>query len=120
LDPGFVTKNLLTFQAFLPGGGDEARITVLNRQLNERLRAVPGVATVAQVSLLPFATRQNVMEALEIQDRPVPPGQRPSIDVRYTTADYFLTMGIPISKGTVVTEHDTNLVTINEAAARRF
>jgi putative ABC transport system permease protein len=120
LDPGFVTKNLLTFQAFLPGGGDEARITTLNRQLNERLRAVPGVVTVAQVSLLPFATRQNVMAALEIQGRPVPAGQRPSIDVRYATADYFRAMGIPVSRGTVVTEHDTNLVTINEAAARRF
>jgi putative ABC transport system permease protein len=120
LDPGFVTRNLLTFQAFLPGGGDEARITALNRQLNERLRAVPGVVTVGQVSLLPFATRQNVMAALEIQDRPVPDGQRPSIDVRYTTTDYFRTMGIRVSRGTVVTEHDTNLVLINEAAAKRF
>jgi putative ABC transport system permease protein len=120
LDPGFVTRNLLTLQARLPGENDPAKLMVLNRQIEERLRTLPGVVAVSQISLLPLNTRQNVMQALEIQGRPVPPGQRPSIDVRYTTTDYFRAMGIPVSRGRTVTEQDQELAVINEAAAKRF
>jgi putative ABC transport system permease protein len=121
LDPGFATRNLLTLQARLPGRSiSEDQRMVLNHQLEGRLRDVPGVVSVGQISRLPLGTRQNVLQALEIQGRPVPAGQRPSIDVRYTTPDYFRTMGIPLLDGRIVTEQDRNLVTINTAAAKRF
>ena len=100
IDPGYVTKNLLTMQVHLPpAGGDAMKLLSLNRQLEERLRLLPGVIAVGQISRLPLDARQNVMMALEIQGRPVARGQAPSIDVRYTTTDYYKTLSIPVSKG---------------------
>jgi putative ABC transport system permease protein len=116
VDPGFTTKNVLTLQLHQPPGqADPARRMALNRQVEERLRALPGVQAVGQISRLPLTTLPNVLEALEIQDRPVPAGQRPAIDVRYAT-----TMAIPLRRGRLVTELDRNHVVINQAAAERF
>jgi putative ABC transport system permease protein len=121
VDPGFATKNVLTLQLHQPPGqADPAKRMSLNRQVEERLRALPGVEAVGQSSRLPLTTLPNVLEALEIQDQPVPAGQRPSIDVRYATTDYFTTMAIPLWRGRLVTERDKNHVVINQAAAQRF
>jgi putative ABC transport system permease protein len=121
LDPGFVTRNLLTLKVHAPPGPyDQGKALAQNRALEERLRTVPGVVSVGQISRLPLATVLNVLQALEVQGRPVPAAQRPSVDVRYVTTDYFRTMGIPLIAGRLITEQDTELVLINQAAARRF
>jgi putative ABC transport system permease protein len=120
VDPGFDAQNLLTFLISLPGEPDPNKQMLLNRQVEERLKGLPGVSVVGQISRLPFANLPNVLQSLEIQDRPVPAGQRPAIDVRYATADYFRAMAIPLLRGRLVNEFDKNLVVINEAAARRF
>ena len=88
--------------------------------LENRLAQIPGVTGVAQISLPPLTTLPNNLQNLEIQGRPVAKGLRPIIDVRYATRDYFRAMGIPVFRGRIVEERDTNLAVINTEAARRF
>jgi putative ABC transport system permease protein len=133
VDPGFASRNLLTLQVRRPGLGaepakqsatdraaEEQRLIALRRQVDEQLVQLPGVTAIGHISRLPFGPLPNVLQSLEVQDRPLAPGQRPMIDVRYATTDYFRAMGIPLHRGRVFTEQDTNLVTINQTAARRF
>jgi predicted permease len=121
VDPGFDPRNLVTLQVVPPADErDLGKLLSLNTALERRLRALPGVVSVGQGSRVPLVNMPNVLQALEIQDRPVPTGQRPSIDVRYTTTEYFGAMGIPLVRGRLVSERDVDTATINEAAARRF
>jgi putative ABC transport system permease protein len=119
IDPGFATANLLTLQ-LRTGQIDPPRQLNLNQQIEERLRQLPGVVAVGQINRLPLATRLNTLVSLEILGRPVAAALRPSIDLRYTTTDYFRAMGIPLIRGRLVNQQDTRLVLVNAAAARRF
>ena len=122
VDPGFAAGNVLTLRARLVGGGptEAANDAALSRQLEDRLAQIPGVTGVAQISLPPLTTLPNNLQNLEIQGRPVATGERPIIDVRYSTRDYFRAMGISVNRGRTVEERDTDLAVINTEAARRF
>ena len=73
VDPGFHRQEVLTLLVVLPGETDPGKRMVLNRQVEQRLKDVPGAAVVGQISRVPFAPAPNVLQALEFQDRPVPP-----------------------------------------------
>jgi predicted permease len=120
VDPGFVSKNVLTMQIYLPSRDALSRQRLYQR-VEEDVRALPGVAAVGIVSRLPLATdRINLRQGLEIRGRPVDAAHRPEIDIRYASPDYFRAMGIPLTRGRLVTRTDPNLVAVNEVAARRF
>jgi predicted permease len=120
VDPGFTARRVLSMRLHAPPGIGPDRWQPLNQQIEERLRALPGVEAVGQISRVPFGALPNVLQGFEIEDQPVAPPQRPSIDVRYATTDYFRTMGIPLLRGRLVIEQDMAMAVVNEAAARRF
>jgi putative ABC transport system permease protein len=125
--PGFTTENLLTMQLGLPNAAyqqPQKRIAFL-QQLETNLKAAPEVSSVGFVTRLPLmSTLNNVTTFLEIEGRPLPPGERPEIDFRRASTGYFQAMGIPLLSGRLVTEQDvtnnTHSVLINEAMAKRF
>jgi putative ABC transport system permease protein len=120
VDPGFVTRNLLTMQLYLPPGQEAERVRVLNREIEEQLRNLPGVAAIGRISRLPLAQQVNVTKSLEIEGRAIADGQLPDVDVRLASTDYFRAMGIAVINGRTVTDSDQSCVTINEATAKRF
>jgi putative ABC transport system permease protein len=127
INPGFATENLLTMQLGLPNAtyAQPERRIAFYQQLEARLSAMPEVASVGLVTRLPLQSAlNNVTSFLSIEGRPVPPSQRPEIDFRRASTNYFQTMGIPLLTGRLVTEQDvvadTRSVMINDAMAKRF
>ncbi|HEY6802958.1 MAG TPA: ABC transporter permease [Pyrinomonadaceae bacterium] len=121
VDPGFRPNNLLTMQLSV-NDPDGNKIASFFQQLEDNVRQVPGVKSVAFSNGLPLGVANHPLYF--IAGRPLPAkGTEPSA-VRYTVSrDYFQTMGIELLKGRVFTSQDTPTtplaVVIDEALAQQ-
>ena len=126
VDPGFKPDQALTFELTLPDTRykeDPDRIAFFD-QLTPKLRALPGVRSVAAVMGLPLSGLDFII-SFEVEGRPpVPPAQQPAMQVRVATPEYFTTIGVPVKRGRGFTDDDRagtpRVVVITEAAARQF
>ncbi|HEX4232582.1 MAG TPA: ABC transporter permease [Bryobacteraceae bacterium] len=104
ITPGFNASHLLTMQVQLSGhryDKDSAKQWFFARAL-EAVRGVPGAASVAVSSLLPFSGDQYGTYGVQFEDRR---GYEVS---RYVVSPgYFQTMGIPLRRGRPLSKHDT-------------
>jgi predicted permease len=122
VDPGFESQNLLTMQVSV-NNPDGNQVVSFFKQLQENVRSLPGVKSVAISNGLPFGGANHPV--FFIQGRPLPePGKAPGA-IRYTVSpDYFQTMGIELVKGRVFNPQDTPstplVVVIDEALAQHF
>ncbi|MGH7720117.1 MAG: ADOP family duplicated permease [Gemmatimonadaceae bacterium] len=124
VDPGFDTRNLLTMRLTLPRERYEGgAITAFFQQLSERVSALPGVTAVGAGSHFPPVTFQQVQFEVEGQP-PAGEGALPSAYVTLANDSYFRALRIPLRRGRVPNERDTEntplVGVINEEAARRF
>ncbi len=123
VDPGFNADKVLTVQIGLPPSYSQPtqRLTYY-QQLFARLEALPGVEVAGGTTQLPL--REGVATKLEIEGRPVAAGERPEVEFRRASVNYFRAMGIPLRRGRTFTEQDgpeaPPVILINEEAARRF
>jgi putative ABC transport system permease protein len=121
VDPGFQSQNLLTMQVSI-SNPDGRQIATFFQQLQENVRRLPGVKSVAVSNGLPFVTVNNPI--FIILGRPLPEkGQAPGAN-RYTVSkDYFEAMGIDVSKGRGFGPQDTPdsppVVIIDEALVQQ-
>jgi predicted permease len=122
---GFDPEHLLTFTVNPPAakyGTLETR-NLLYDQLDQKLRALPGVSGVAITSQLP--TNVHNSNGLFIQDAPWGPNEPvPFILTVGASEDYFHTMGIPLAQGRTFATTDgpaaPAVMVINEAMARKY
>jgi predicted permease len=128
VDVGFNPQNLLLFRVNPSlNRYDEKKMTVLYRDMLERLGTVPGVraAAMSQPALLSGSVNGT---GIYIQGRVYPPG-RPQGDANdinrlVISPNFFEVMGIPVVMGRALTDRDDasapKVVLINEAAVRKF
>ena len=108
VNPGFRTGRLVTArltpnQSFC---SDPLRCISFYRELIDRMRAVPGVSSVALVNTLPLGGRV-AQRSLEIEGETVPSGEpMPLFWMDVVTADYFPLMNIPVVAGRVFNTAD--------------
>ena len=127
VDAGFDPNHVLTAQLSLPSSRYpkiEQRMAFY-QQVVARLKALPGVASVAGTSAIPLSGMEIIAGVL-IEGRP----QADSVDklpiskVEAVTVDYFRTLGILLIQGRGFTELDNKdapaAVIINETFARRY
>ncbi len=119
VDPGFNAQNLLTMQVSV-NNSDGRQVAHFFEQLQQNVRSLPGVNSVAVSNGLPFGVANR--PPFIIEGRPDQENQ-PS-GIRYTVSpDYFQTLGIELIKGRVFTAQDTLdsqlVVVIDEALARQ-
>jgi putative ABC transport system permease protein len=123
VNPGFNPDHLLTLQIAVPQSFDAPRRVAFYQQLFAGLEALPGVEAAGGTTRLPMRG-EGVTTKLEIEGRPASIGERPEVEIRRASADYFGAMGIPIMAGRAFNEQDNAeapLATmISEGAARRF
>jgi predicted permease len=122
VDPGFKAENLLTMQVSV-NNPDGNQVAAFLNQLQDNVRKLPGVRSVAISNGLPLVTANH--PTFFIEGRPLPEKGKETGAIRYTVSpDYFQTMGIDLLKGRDFTLHDaptTPLVAvIDEALARHF
>jgi putative ABC transport system permease protein len=134
VNPGFDAKNLLTMLVQLPEGGKYLKrepggdmertlpaVAAFNQQLTEKIAALPGVASSGIMSFLPM--RGTYMFTFSILGHPAPES-RPEAGYDDVSPSIFETFHIPLKKGRVFDEHDTQAapwtVVVNEAFVRKF
>jgi putative ABC transport system permease protein len=108
VDPGFDADRVLAFQVALPPGTypeDHHRVSFYDRLL-DRLRGLPGAEAAAMTQTLPM--RGSYVLSFEIQGRtPAQPDDEQSANHRVVSPEYFAAMGVPLLRGRLLSERDT-------------
>lgn len=106
-DLGFQPENLTVFTIALPPARyPAAQVVATHQQLDDQLRAIPGVTQVARISGLPLGASENVFNFTRPDQPPPAPGQAPIALYRVVDPDYFDTLRIPLLAGRVFTAAD--------------
>lgn len=106
-DPGFDPANLLTFQVTNQGQAaptPEARLGLM-RDMQARLRAIPGVTAVSATSLLPLGGGEPLIR-YGTQEALADPSRFQQGYLSFVQPDYFDVMGTPIVDGRAFTATD--------------
>ena len=125
VQPGLRTERLLTARMSLPEVAypKNENITAFLDQFLARIRALPGVESASTIVPLPLSG-SNMVTTFDIEERPLPDGQRAGAPVRIIATDYFKTMGIPVRQGRVFDEKDrfesAPVVIVNERFANKY
>jgi putative ABC transport system permease protein len=123
VQPGFDPSGIVAFETNLAFTTypDADRWTGFFEALTQRVRAIPGVASAAVVSALPF-TNQRESSSVIFQGRGRPEHGFPEAIIRSVTPEYFATLRIPVRRGRALTPNDRlgapRVVVINETFAR--
>jgi predicted permease len=87
------------------------------------LQALPGVVSAAGIEPLPLSGNDFTI-SFQIEGRPVPPSEEPSVEIKIATPNYFHTMNIPLHSGRDFSERDDlkspGVVIINQAFAQKY
>ncbi|MCI0490161.1 MAG: ABC transporter permease [Blastocatellia bacterium] len=130
VDPGFDSRNVLTFRLSLPYEKyDAPQSGEFFRQLQTRLQAQSGVRAASTIFPLPLngdpvfdSLDASFDMRLDIEGRPVRASERPRVDGRTVQPDYYRAMGIRLAGGRDFNERDdaqaTKVAIINETLAR--
>ncbi len=124
VNPGFQTAGRLAVTVSLPSASypDDRAVVLLEGQLLERLRHLPGVENAAAVSSLPL-TRLSWTSDFSVRGRPV---EAVGLEVvhREVSPGYFQTLGVPLRAGRTFEGSDapggTPVIVINDVLARKY
>ena len=120
VDVGFRMKNVAAISFdFREAGYDNLRAAALQRQLVQRIGALPGVTAVAQASAVPLDDNHRVTDVF------VPEGEEHlPVEYNYVSPAFFPLLGVPIVRGRDFTEVETQagaaVAILPESTARRL
>lgn len=118
-DVGFAYENVAVAAFGWGEGYNIERISALQRQVTERVAALPGIDGVAQVAVTPLETTSRAMQASL-------PGTDSAFVAGANTVSpgYFALVGIPIVRGRTFTDDElgaaSTAVIVTESTARRL
>jgi putative ABC transport system permease protein len=125
VDPGFDVRHLLVLRIApdVTRYRNQAVIEYYGRVLDS-IRALPGVASVAAVTVLPMSTIGSDFYRPYWLDGPRPAGNViPQANVRMASPGYFATLGLPLVSGREFSAQDRvdapRVIIVNESLARR-
>ena len=121
VDTGFNMRNLLAMRVSVKNS-DGQQVANFFEQLQQNVRALPGVKSFAVSDGLPFGRDAN-HPAFLIEGRPAT--EKKANGQRYSVSpDYFQTMGIELIKGRLFTAEDNRdrppVIVIDEVLARKY
>jgi putative ABC transport system permease protein len=125
IDLGFQADRMLTMRVSVPAGRYDTAEQVIEfyRQLNERVRALPGVESAGFVRVLPLATTIGDY-GLDVEGFEESPGRNAKGDWQIATEGAFEAMGTRLMRGRWFTPQDTAasqpVAVINETLARAY
>jgi predicted permease len=122
---GFNPQNVLDFSLDVQQiGYQETQGRSFYRELESRLRALPGVVSVAQAFTVPMGV-MSADDPVNIEGHPVETGQQPpSVPYNMVSPAYFDTLRIPVHLGRPFTEADDpkapSVAIVNQTMAKKF
>src|SRR5712675_180839 len=107
LNPGFDPRGVVTLNIGVPDAHykKSAALQSYWDAVLAKLRALPGVTSVALVNELPMSG-DDFSSSFSVEGRTVPEKDEPSAELREATPDYFRTMAIPLKQGRMFTDAD--------------
>jgi putative ABC transport system permease protein len=124
--PGFRIDHLLTARLSLPAAQyrEPSKINDFYSQLQSRVAALPGVASVALANGVPFGAGSGG-GSFNIAGRPWPPSEAvPDVGMRIASPGYFETLGIPLKQGRTFANYDAGeapkVAVVDEIFAKTF
>jgi len=122
VDPGFDPYGLLTFQLLGGRPGPTEQRTALQRQLEDRVRAIPGVVGVTASNPFPLAGNFSTIR-WGLEDALTDNAKYQAVDWQIVRPGYFETMRTPLLSGRTFTEADNdpkrNLVVVDTMLAAK-
>jgi predicted permease len=125
VDPGFDPANVVTMSVMLPDTkyAEKEKQTQFFREAEDKIRALPGVASVGLVDSLPMTGGGNW--PVQVEGQPIlSVAQQPNVTANVVLGDYFQTMRIPLRAGRLFTEADRadgpGVAVISESMAKKF
>ncbi|HXU39699.1 MAG TPA: ABC transporter permease [Blastocatellia bacterium] len=122
VNAGFNPRQVLTMKVNPSGTNyrEDPQYIAFYKQVEERVRAIPGVETVGAINTLPLDKGPTF--AFRVEGRtPLPIDQWPTANYRNVNPDYFRAMSIPIMQGRSFEDRDNLsapwVALINQAAA---
>lgn len=125
IDLGFKAEGLLTMRVALPTARYDTPEKVVDfyRQLNQRVRALPGVQAAGVVRVLPLATSIGDW-GLDVEGFEEAPGRNAKGDWQIVTDGAFEALGTRLVRGRWFTTADTSasqpVAVVNETLARTY
>ena len=125
VQPGFRSAHLLTASIQLPDTSypKNESVSAFYDRFLERIRSLPGVESASAILPLPLSG-SNMTTDFDIEEHPLPEGQRAAAPVRIIATDYFATAGIPMRQGRGFDERDQlnspPVVIVNERFAQKY
>jgi putative ABC transport system permease protein len=122
---GFNPSNVLNFSLDVQQVGyEETQGRAFYRELESRLRNLPGVVSVGEAFTVPLGV-MSAFDSLTIEGHPVESGQQPpSVQYNMVTPGYFETLRIPVHRGRAFTDADDEksprVAIINQTMAKKF
>ncbi|HEY6215061.1 MAG TPA: ABC transporter permease [Pyrinomonadaceae bacterium] len=126
VDLGIRPEHVLTFQLPVP---DERlktadQIRSYYQQMLQRVEAVPGINKVAVMTGVPARGPMFGMPIRIVGQPEVPPSERPGSAFQMVTAEYTDALGIRVTKGRSIDEHDIatspRVAVVNENFVKRY
>ncbi len=124
-DPGFTSSGVATASIYPSlAGYDQAKASPVYRQFTDRIRALPGVLSVALAERLPLTLEMQISPCAQEGKDTVPIEQWRHLDRGAVGPGYFSTMRIAIMAGRDFTEMDTVksplVAVVNQTLAKDF
>jgi putative ABC transport system permease protein len=114
-DPGFNLHNVLTFSVNLPDSSYpsdktppyySAAAVRFDHEFTQRLRSLPGVASVGQTSAIPVSGGSGTIRFV-VEGRTTALGQEDECQIMTVNTDYFSSLKIPLVDGRLFTANDS-------------
>jgi len=113
-DPGFGYEQVLAIDPGLNDHGyTPSTAHAYLDQLQDRLRAMPGVTSVSMALTPPLVNEMVMMTSIDVD------GRRVWIYPNWVGPDFFQTMGIPLLHGRYLQPGDKHVVVLSESLARK-
>jgi predicted permease len=116
IDPGFEMKNTLAISFNLRNQGYTGpQAIAFQRELMDRIAALPGIDSVAQAGVTPLSGNgwgRGFTPSGQSQER--------TMEYNVISPGYFSMLGIPIVRGRSFAEGETHSAIVTESTARRF
>lgn len=125
VDPGFRTDSVMTIRTALPWQkyAITARRTDFYNRVLTGVRALPGVTSAAYATSAPMTMGGGIWP-VGVRGSPVIRDDKSAASLRFVTAGYFSTLGIPLRRGRDVEDsEDTTrayVAVVSESFAKRF
>ncbi|HET9741383.1 MAG TPA: ADOP family duplicated permease, partial [Terriglobales bacterium] len=119
VNPGFQMKNIEGVAFDLAAAGyTQPRAAAFQRQLKERLAALPGVDAIVQAECIPLANRHNMTGFSG------PNGDSHQMEFNSVSSNFFHVLGIPFLQGRTFTDAEersgSHVIVVSQSTAQRL